>query len=188
MKSILPQFLSLCAALAVLGKTNSAQQDLLVGEDGMVRKDRVSGHNDAVYDIVPKEDQIWKIEFLEIAPTPIIADRAFFVYLGGYLPESKKKELALPDEGLVNATLTVSLSAVYADGSYADETSYTVPLKTTPFGDLAHLGIRDSRGVQVEYMPSSDDGDILVDFQILHIGVFEERWEAPLNIDEYHAT
>lgn len=54
-----------------------------------------------------------------------------FAYLTGYLPESKKKELALPDEGLVNATLTISLSVVYADGSHDNEKSYTVPLKTT---------------------------------------------------------
>jgi hypothetical protein len=74
MKSILPQFLSLCtAAFAVLGRTNPAQQELLVGEDIMVQQDKVPGHNDAIYDIVPKEDQILKIEFLEIAPTPILA-------------------------------------------------------------------------------------------------------------------
>jgi hypothetical protein len=74
MKSILPQFLPLCtAALAVLVMTNPAQQELLVREDVMIQQDKVPGHNDAVYDIVPKEDQILKIEFLEIAPTPILA-------------------------------------------------------------------------------------------------------------------
>ena len=74
MKSILLQFLSLyTAALAVLGKTNPIQQELLVREDGMVQQDKVPGHNDAIYDIVPKEDQILKIEFLEVAPTPILA-------------------------------------------------------------------------------------------------------------------
>jgi hypothetical protein len=60
----------------------------------------------------------------------------------------------------------VSGSVVYADGSHDDEESVTVPLKTTPFNDLAHLTIRDSRGVQVDYMPSSDRSDILLDFQI----------------------
>lgn len=34
---------------------------------------RIPGHNDAIYDVVAKEDQALKIEFLEIAPTPIIA-------------------------------------------------------------------------------------------------------------------
>jgi hypothetical protein len=31
---------------------------------------RICGHNDAIYDVMPKEDQALKIEFLEIAPTP----------------------------------------------------------------------------------------------------------------------
>lgn len=75
MKSILPQILSLyTAAFATLTKTNPIQQGLLVGKDIMAQQDnRVPGHNDAIYDTVPKDDQIFKIEFLEIAPTPIIA-------------------------------------------------------------------------------------------------------------------
>lgn len=39
----------------------------------MVRRDKVRGHSDATYDIVPKQDQLFNVEFLEIAPTPIIA-------------------------------------------------------------------------------------------------------------------
>jgi hypothetical protein len=60
----------------------------------------------------------------------------------------------------------VSGSVVYADGSHDDEESVTGPLKTTAFNDLAHLTIRDARGVQVDYMPSSDRSDVLLDFQI----------------------
>lgn len=56
--------------------------------------------------------------------------------------------------------------AVYPDGSHDDEKSTTGPLKTTSFNDIAHLTIRDARGVQVNYMPSSDRSDILLDFQI----------------------
>jgi hypothetical protein len=48
-------------------------QKLLVCKDVMVEQDKVPGHNDAIYDTVPKEDQILNIEFLEIAPTPIVA-------------------------------------------------------------------------------------------------------------------
>ncbi|KAB8223361.1 hypothetical protein BDV33DRAFT_188998 [Aspergillus novoparasiticus] len=152
---------------SVCPSTIPRKQELLASEAMMAQQDnRVPGPNDAIYDTVPKDDQIFKIEFLEIAPTPIIADRAFFVYLRGYLPESKKKELALPDEGLVNATLKVSASVVYPDGSHDNEDSTTGPLKTTPFNDLAHLTIRNARGVQVDYMPSSDRSDILLDFQI----------------------
>ena len=60
----------------------------------------------------------------------------------------------------------MSASAVYADGSHDNEDSTTGPLKTTPFNDLAHLTIRDARGVQVDYLPSSGRSDILLDFQI----------------------
>jgi hypothetical protein len=74
MKAILPQLiLPLCAAalVAALGNTNPAQQELLVGADTMAQHDnKVPGYNDAVYDIVPKEDQLCGIEWLEISPTP----------------------------------------------------------------------------------------------------------------------
>lgn len=74
MKSIPPHFLSLyTAALAVLAKINSAQQEVLISENIMAQQDKIPGHNNAVYDIVPKEDQIFSVEFLEIVPTPIIA-------------------------------------------------------------------------------------------------------------------
>ncbi|KAL2851355.1 hypothetical protein BJX68DRAFT_275335 [Aspergillus pseudodeflectus] len=174
MRSILPRLLPFCiAALAVLGKTNNpAPQDIMAQQE----KVPVRGHNNAIYDTVPKEDQILKVEFLEIAPTPIIADRVFFIYLRGYLPESKKKELALPDEGLVNATLKVSCSVVYADGTHDDEQFITLPLRTTPFNDLAHLTLRDARGVQVDYLPSSEESEILLDFQIPTIWLRSGMW------------
>ncbi|PYH64408.1 uncharacterized protein BO88DRAFT_458232 [Aspergillus vadensis CBS 113365] len=178
MNSILLQILSLCTAtLAVLVNTNPTQQELLVSEDIMAQEENmVPGHNNAIYDTVPKDDQIFKIKFLEIAPTPIIANRVFFIYLRGYLPESKKNELALPDEGLVNATLKVSASVVYPDGSRDDEVSTTGPFRTTPFNDLAHLTIRNARGVQVDYMPSSGRSDILLDFQILKMFLRTGMW------------
>ncbi|KAH6884141.1 hypothetical protein B0T10DRAFT_608969 [Thelonectria olida] len=127
---------------------------------------KVPGHSDATYGPVPKEDQIFKVEFLDIAPTPIIADRTFFVYLRGYLPESKKKELGFPDKDLTDATLKVSGSAVYPDGERDETESVTIPFKTIGFNSYAHLVIRDDRGIQVDYLPSSGRGDVLLDFQI----------------------
>ncbi|KAL2856116.1 hypothetical protein BJX68DRAFT_230012 [Aspergillus pseudodeflectus] len=178
MKSILWLILPFCTtALVVLAKTNPAQQELLVSEDMMAQHDnRIPGHNDAIYDVVPKEEQVLKIQFLEIAPTPIIADRVFFVYLRGYLPESIRQRLGLLDDRLVNATLTVSLSAVYPDGSRDDEESWTIPFKTMPYNDFAHLTIRDASGVQVDYMPSSDRSDLLLDFQIPTIWLRSGMW------------
>lgn len=75
MRLILQYTLSLCTTtLAALAKTNPTQQGLLVSEDTMAQQDNmVPGHNNAIYGTVPKDDQIFKIEFLEIAPTPIIA-------------------------------------------------------------------------------------------------------------------
>lgn len=72
MKSILPQFLSLyTAALTVLSKPIQAQQHVL-GEDIMAQQgNKVPGNNDAVYAVVPEEDQLFKVEFLEVAPTPV---------------------------------------------------------------------------------------------------------------------
>ncbi|PYI28476.1 hypothetical protein BP00DRAFT_438396 [Aspergillus indologenus CBS 114.80] len=166
MKSLLPPILSLCTAVFVLSfKPEPTQQKLLISED-LMADDRVSGHNNAVYDAVPKNEQIFKIEFLEIAPSPISAHRVFFIYLRGCIPESKKKELALPDEGFINASLKVSGSAVYADGTPDQEDSTTGPLRTTPFNDYARLTIRNTSGVQVGYMASSGRSDVLLDFQI----------------------
>ncbi|KAL2808440.1 hypothetical protein BJX63DRAFT_439397 [Aspergillus granulosus] len=173
MKLTFPHLLSVCAAaLAVLDRAHPAQQKSLVGMDAHFKQDKVPGHNDAIYDT-----------FLEVAPTPIDADRMFFVYLRGYLPEPKNQP-ALLDEGLVNATLTVSSFAVYLDGSHDDEQSVIIPFKTTPFNDIAHLTIRDASGTQVDYMPSSDQSDVLLDFQIptmfLKSGIWTFKVDARL--------
>jgi len=48
-----------------------AQQHVL-GEDIMAQQgNKVPGNNDAVYAVVPEEDQLFKVEFLEVALTPI---------------------------------------------------------------------------------------------------------------------
>lgn len=48
-------------------------------------------------------------------------DRLFFVYLRGYIPESKKTELALADGGLADATFEIGASVVYKDGGHDDK-------------------------------------------------------------------
>lgn len=37
------------------------------------KQNNIPVYSNASYDLVPKEDQLFGIEFLEIAPTPIIA-------------------------------------------------------------------------------------------------------------------
>ncbi|KAL4981037.1 hypothetical protein BDW66DRAFT_146807 [Aspergillus desertorum] len=165
MKSVLPQFMCLCtAALTVFGNPiQTAQQVLVVGQDMTTQQDnkvsdnKVPGNNDAIYDIIPDKDQIFKVEFL---------DRLFFLYLRGYIPQSRTAELALTNEGLVDATVTIGASVVYADGSHDDKESYTIPLKTTSFNNNGHIAIRDAHGVEVDYLPSSGNGGILVDYWI----------------------
>lgn len=50
------------------------QQHALVGADMTVtHNDRVPGHSDATYSVVPVDDQLFEVEFLEVAPTPIRA-------------------------------------------------------------------------------------------------------------------
>lgn len=78
MKSAFLHFLTLCAAaLAITSHTKPSQQKSLFGVDIMGEQDKVRGHSDAVYGPVPKEDQLFDIEFLEIAPMPIIAYAPF---------------------------------------------------------------------------------------------------------------
>jgi hypothetical protein len=45
-----------------------------------------------------------------------------------------------------------------------------------PYNDFAHLTIRDASGVQVNYMPSSDRSDLLLDFQIPTIWLRSGMW------------
>jgi hypothetical protein len=74
MKSTFLHFLNLCAAaLAITSDAKTTKQKTLFSVDIMAEQDKVRGHSDAVYGPVPKEDQLLNVEFLEIAPTPIIA-------------------------------------------------------------------------------------------------------------------
>jgi hypothetical protein len=85
--------------------------------------------------------------------------------------------LGLPDGGLVNATLTITLAVIYPDGTDGGEQSYTIPLKTTDFNQIAHLIIRDGWGFQVDYMQGDGDGnDILVDFQFIPMWMQSGMW------------
>ena len=80
MKSTFLHFLTLCtAAVAITSHAKPSQQKSLVSVDIMAKQDKVRGHNDAIYGPVPKEDQLLDIEFLEIAPTPIIAYDPFLI-------------------------------------------------------------------------------------------------------------
>jgi len=80
MKSTFQHVLTLCVTvLAINSHAKPSQQKSLVNVDIMGEQDKVPGHNDAIYSPVPKEDQLFDVEFLEIAPTPIIAYAPFLI-------------------------------------------------------------------------------------------------------------
>ncbi|KAH8888098.1 hypothetical protein GQ53DRAFT_843817 [Thozetella sp. PMI_491] len=126
---------------------------------------KVPGNNNAIYGPVPERDQIFRIEFLEIAPLPIPVNRIFFVYLRGWILPSKSLDLERNDD-LDTATLSISASAVFPDGECEEPRTYTVPLRTTAFADTAHLSIRDATGTHVDCLTASGNNDILTDYWI----------------------
>lgn len=73
MKPIFPQLFATCVAFLVGAQVG--QQEPLLSNKIMAQPkvDKVPGHSDAIYGPVPKEDQIFRVEFLEIAPTPIVS-------------------------------------------------------------------------------------------------------------------
>ncbi|RYP65460.1 hypothetical protein DL770_008990 [Monosporascus sp. CRB-9-2] len=176
MKSFLLQILTLRAALAaaspIIEQQPLAQFEVTAEPEGALK---VPGHNNVTYGPVPKVDQLFQVEFLEIAPSPIPVDQFFFVFLRGEIPPSKKKDVDHLD-GLANATLSFTLSVVFPDGQHGDPRTYTIPLRTTAFGDAAHLSIRDADGAFVDYITSSGRNDIVTDFSIPSVFVKTGMW------------
>jgi hypothetical protein len=75
----LPFLTFYAVALATSSHAKPSQQKSLFSVDIMAERDKVRGHNDAIYSPVPKEDQLFGVEFLEIAPTPIKAYAPFLI-------------------------------------------------------------------------------------------------------------
>lgn len=73
MKPIFPQVLAICVESLVVAQ--GVHQEPLLSNKIMsqLKVDKVPGHNNAVYGPVPKEDQLFDVGFLEIAPTPIVS-------------------------------------------------------------------------------------------------------------------
>jgi hypothetical protein len=153
---------------------------------------KVPGHNNATYGPVPKADQLFQVEFLEIAPSPIPrydttpcslpqppnifpSDQIFFLFLRGEIPASKKKEQEHLDD-FATASLSITLSAVLPEGKRENPKTYTIPLRTTAFGDVAHLSIRNAAGAYVDYLSSSGYNDILTDALIPGMFVRTGTW------------
>ncbi|KAG4430461.1 hypothetical protein IFR05_014050 [Cadophora sp. M221] len=155
-----------------------------------IKVESVPGHNNATYGPIPKDLQLFNAEFLDIAPTPIIADRVFFIYLRGWMPSPKapsaeaagnvKHSSSDPDPdlnpGLTNATLKIRSTVTYPDGSSDVHESLTIPFKSMVFNGAAHMVIRDESGKQVECLPGVGRGDVLLDFQIPNLFLRSGMW------------
>ncbi|KAH7327338.1 hypothetical protein BKA65DRAFT_66079 [Rhexocercosporidium sp. MPI-PUGE-AT-0058] len=172
--------------LAIATSTHPPQEPLLVADKYTIvdpRVSHVSGHNNATFGPVPKDEQLFVVELLEIAPTPIQTDRVVFVYLSSWIPpEIPFLNIESPDLGLVNATLKVSSSAKFPDGSSDPLRSMTIPFKSTSFSRMAHLVTREESGKQVDYMPATG-GDVLLDFDFQIPRIYLKTGEWTFQVD-----
>ncbi len=88
-----------------------------------------------------------------------------FGYVRGWIPSTTISDSARLNERLETATLTMTRSAEYPDGTTHPAGSVTFSLRTATLADLCHLSIRNETGAHVEYLTTGRN-DILVDFLI----------------------
>ncbi|KAK4987767.1 hypothetical protein LTR50_004420 [Elasticomyces elasticus] len=147
------------------------EQQPLVHVDSMATSEtalRVPGTNNATYGPVPKTEQIFYVEFLEIAPSPVPVNEIFFIWLRGQILPSWVTALdTLNDAWLANATLAITSWAIYPDRERMEPTTYTIPLRTKAYADFAHIAVRDAAGAHVDHLTISGANDILADMLIL---------------------
>ncbi|KAK3389651.1 hypothetical protein B0H63DRAFT_102762 [Podospora didyma] len=167
--------LSLTAAAAAPATHNGIQHPLTSNKiitihgPNLSSKQRIPGHNDAFYGPVPKDEQIFRIELLEIAPSPILVNKYFFILLRGEIPRSTRQDLHLQPADLADATLSITGSAVLEkDGEEIEPQRYTIPLRTAELGTEgeAHLAIRNATGAYVDHLALEGRNDILFDYWI----------------------
>ncbi|KAK1752637.1 hypothetical protein QBC47DRAFT_463182 [Echria macrotheca] len=140
-------------------------------------RERVPGDNEAVYGPIPKAEQIFHIEFLEIAPSPIEVDKYFFILLRGSIPPPTRRELHLGPAHLASATLSITISAILENGDKLEpRTYYRIPLRTAEHAEGAHLAIRNATGAYVDHMALEGRNDVLVDAWIPAIFVTTGMW------------
>ncbi|KAI0815555.1 hypothetical protein GGR55DRAFT_675172 [Xylaria sp. FL0064] len=121
-------------------------------------------HPNVTYGPVPEEDQLFQIEFLEIAPSPIPVNQIFFVLLSGTVDERYKEVQLQPGSDLSDATLSLSGSAILENGDIFNLGTITFPLRTTPFAQHALIAIRESNGPIVDHLDYVGDYDILATY------------------------
>ncbi|KAH9907575.1 hypothetical protein F4778DRAFT_722478 [Xylariomycetidae sp. FL2044] len=115
--------------------------------------------NNATYGPVPKEDQLFQLEFLEIAPWPIPVNQIFFILLRGDVPGD------VDAEDLEHARINMTMQARLADGEELEPATATAPLVSMASRNL-NLTIRNASYAHVEALTPGGQNDILVDLAI----------------------
>ena len=149
-------------------------------------ENRVPGHNNATFCNVSSAEQLFRVEFLDIAPSPLPvyahlvltpttsvttanhypSNKIFFVYLRGTVPD---------EPGLADSRLLITAEATLASGGTQGPTTYTIPLTTASFGDNAHLAIRNATGAYDGGL-SPGRNDVLTDCLIPDLFVRTGWW------------
>lgn len=194
---ILALVASLCSAHA-----HTLQQITSDEQLSIMQANRVPGSNNATYGPVPVGEQIFDIEYLEIAPWPIptygslraqakpyltkaCSDRIFFFLLRGEISSFHGR--AHDHIDLSKASFTATSSAVYADGDVDEPQSLILPLCTSTYREDAHLAIRNATGYHVDYLTLDGPNDILLDMALpgsfMRSGLYTFEIDARLDDD-----
>ncbi|KAI0433414.1 hypothetical protein F5Y09DRAFT_351487 [Xylaria sp. FL1042] len=121
-------------------------------------------HPNVTYGPVPEEDQLFQIEFLEIAPSPVPVNQLFFVMLSGYIVNSHKEIQSQPGDDLSNATLSITASVILENGDPLHLGTITFPFRTIPLTDHVFIALRESNGAFVDHFTYTGDYDILATY------------------------
>ncbi|KAI0114006.1 hypothetical protein GGR51DRAFT_546692 [Nemania sp. FL0031] len=124
----------------------------------------VPGYNNFTYGPVPKENQLFQLDFLEVSPSPMITDRFVFFLLRGRLLKPKDNPVQTTDN-LANATASLTMSAALESGERLGPDTYSMPFRTTPLGLGGHISIHEMGKTEVDYLTYDSLHDILVYYQ-----------------------
>ncbi|VUC36679.1 unnamed protein product [Clonostachys rosea] len=166
----LPIWAALSATLVVAIPPISSEQ-VHLGDTGKTSSTEIGdgpfSHNNVTLGPVPKAEQIYETDDLDITPFPIIPNRHTYILVSGRLPSPRTSGIRDLEAALTKATLNITLSRVRSDGKIDDPGSEVMPLKA--FRDNAGVGqlaIRHTNGTYVDYLPGTGDSEVLAEFTI----------------------
>ena len=204
MKWSIIQATALCATLGVLDAvrpphsvTNQKHISATSTTSELDNNLSVPGHNNATYGPVPRSEQLFNIQFLEIAPTPwevyeitiiplfnacqptylLFRDKYFFTFLRGYILDSEVADVENIDKLLATATAKITLRVILPNGKELPSKEYTIPLRTIAFQPFAHVAIRDATGKHMDHLNTGSMNDIITDYMIPALFVERGTWK-----------